>query len=282
MIRRIVIGTSAAALAVAGLAAVGVGTAGAAPKPIIQSVSSGHVTCHISAKAKIAPALKNNWVKADHQGDTFGGPTFPVRALPDAQFASTTPVQTSAKAKSIDCSGSVSGTGVNGPGTATVTGIKITLTQVSNSVDNPPLNTAGSTCLGLVAGTDEGDQAATYSSLVSFKTSGAKIDPTTTTGDTITPVVDVNGVGFSISGGTVTGSWAGGSGGSTAYVGPEVLAAVGAPAATGAAPNPNPTCQANLKLKAATSKKAASASLKGPKGLKKIATLPSSTFTLDK
>jgi hypothetical protein len=278
MIRKIAVSVSATAIAVAGLAAAGVGTASAAPKPIISTVTTGHVDCNIEAKATVVPALKNNWVKADHQTDTFGSPTFPVRQLNNVQYASTAPVNTSAKGKSVSCSGTISGTGVNGPGTATLTGLKITLTQHTAAVDNPPLSTGGATCANLLAGTSPGDQAATYKTVLGFKTSGAKVAETTITGQTITPA----GLGFQIAGGTITGSWAGGTGSSQANVSADVINAVLAPAATGSAPTPNPTCQANLKLKAATPKKPASASLKGPKGLKKIETLPSSTFSLDK
>jgi hypothetical protein len=272
MIRKFLVASSAGVVALAGLATFGVGVASA--KTItITHVTSASVTCHITAKVGLVPGLKNNWVKTDHASD----PDVAVKNIPNTQFASTTPVSTSAKAKSVSCTGTATGNDGTTTGTATVTGIKLTLTQATPSVDNPPLTVGGSTCAGLLAGTQPGDVAATYKSVIDFKTSGAKLGETIINGSSIAP----SGLGFGITGGTISGSFAGGSSSSQANVDGTTIAAITAAAPTSAAPTPTSAlCQPTLKIKPASPKKAESVSLKAPKGLKKIGIIDSSTITL--
>ena len=71
------------------------------------------------------------------------------------------------------------------------------------AIDNPPLNNnGGSTCVGLLAGTAGEDVAATYTSTVSLKGSGAKLATFDIVGSAVAPA----GLGFAITGGTATGS----------------------------------------------------------------------------
>ncbi len=256
MIRRIALAGAAGAIALGGLAALGVGSAGAAPV-IIHTATSANISCTLTSTAKLNPPLKNNWKKADHTGDAEAA----VKNLPDTKFNTDGDQSVTSNAKTTTCTGSVS----DASATATVSSLKISLSPNTQGVDNPPLQ-EDNTCAGLLAGTQPEDTAATYKSLITIKTvpGGAKVDPTNITGATIA----TSGAGFAIAGGTMTGSLAGGSGKTQAYITQPTLDAVAAPVATSSAPTPNPTCQANLKLK--TKKGVTTASLKGPKGLKKI------------
>lgn len=259
MFRKLIVGASVAALTAGGLAAVAVGQAGAA-KPVITQVTGGSVNCSMEAKAKIKPKLKNNWVQAAHAGDIPA-----VAALPNTTFADQAPVNVSANAKTIACTGSVT----NGVASAAVTGMKIKLTQISNAIDNPPLS-PGATCVNLLSGTNPEDVAATYQMHIKFKTVGAKLADTTITGSQITPG---GGLGFIIDGGTIGGSFAGGSSSSQAYIDPATLAAVTAAPATSSQPVPSSVlCEASLKIKDKTKKGVVTttAKFKKPKGLGKI------------
>jgi hypothetical protein len=258
MIRRIALAAAAGALALGGLAVAGNGVANAAP-PSISVATSANIKCNITATATLSPALKNNWVQAQHQpSSTPPESNANVNAIPDTTFAVSGPTTTSAKAKSISCD--PSSTATDGTNTAQIVSLKITLGQSTPAVDNPPLQPDG-TCTGLTAGTAPEDTAATYGSHVTFKTTGAKLAPTDVAGSSIAP----SGFGFAITGGTITGSMAGGNSKSQAYIDGATIAAVGAAPANSTQPTPSSTtCQASLKIKPT------SATLKAPKGLKKI------------
>jgi hypothetical protein len=258
MIRRIALAGVAGALALGGLAASGIGTAGAATVTIT-TATSANISCSITAKAKIAPALKNNWDQQVHEA-ADGETNADVSAIPDTKFSSDDPNTVSSKAKSISCTG----TATNGPNTATITGVKVTLGSGTPAVDNPPLQ-VDNTCSALLAGTPAEDVPATYNTTITFKTSpGVKLAPTTTAGQTIA----TSGAGFAVAGGTVGGSLAGGTGKTQANISDTTtIPAVAAQPATSLAPFPNRTCEANLKIKTGVHH---AASLKGPKGLKKI------------
>jgi len=257
MIRRIALAGVAGALALGGLAASGIGTAGAATVTIT-TATSANISCTITAKAKLSPALKNSWDQQAHEA-ADGETNADVSAIPDTKFSTDGDNHVSSKAKSLSCTGSAT----DGTNTAAVTGVKITLGDGTAAVDNPPLQ-EDNTCSGLLAGTQPGDVAATYTSTISFKASGAKLAPTTASGQTIAPA----GVGFAVTGGTLSGSLAGGNGKTQANISDtNTIPAVTAPAATSTSPTPNRTCESNLKIKTGAHH---AASLKGPKGLKKI------------
>jgi len=247
---------AAGALALGGLAVVGGGTASAGP-PVISAATSASFSCDFTAKAKITPALKTNWVQADHSSD----PNPDVVAIPDTKFSTDGDNNVSSTAKSTSCTGTIT----QGAVTATVSSIKIKLSNLTQATDNPPLQ-VDNTCSGLTAGTAPEDVAATYQSDISIKASGVKVLGAHVAGSTISPAT--HDLGFRIQGGTFSGSLAGGNSKALAYIDGDTLAAFGAPAATSANPTPSSTkCQASLKIKGGT---AHSASLKGPKGLKKI------------
>jgi hypothetical protein len=263
MIRRIALAGAAGALALAGLAASGIGGAGAAPV-VVTNATSANISCTIATTAKIAPALKNNWDQQAHEA--ADGETNPyVQAIPDTKFNTDGPNSVSAKAKSITCSGSAT----DGTNTATVTGVQLTLLGGTQAIDNPPLQD-DNTCAGLLAGTAPEDTAATYKSDVKFKTTGAKMVNATATGIALAPA----GIGFGLTGGTWAGSLAGGNGKTQANLASgDTLAQVTSPPASSSQPVPNGTqCEATLKVKADKPGKpgTGSASLKAPKGLKKI------------
>jgi hypothetical protein len=273
MIRKIAIGVATASLAAGVLATAGAGTAFAG-KVTIGPVTSANVSCNITAKATLNPALKNNWVQSQHTAD----PNPAVVALPNTQFATlNTQANTSAKSKGT-CSGSVTD---NAGHTASVTSVKVELSTLTPGVDNPPLNNnGGSTCTGLLAGTAGEDSAATYKSHVSFKASGFVIAPYDINGSTVQPA----GLGFSVTGGTATGNFAGSTGTSQANVDGATLSAVIEGPPTSAAPKPTGKCQPSLKAKPAVTgahPKPATASLKAPKGLSKLV-IASGTFTVTK
>jgi len=258
MIRRIALAGVAGALALGGLAASGIGTAGAATVTIT-TATSANISCTITAKAKLSPALKNSWDQQAHEA-ADGETNADVSAIPDTKFSTDGDNHVSSKAKSLSCTGSAT----DGAHTATITGLKITLGDGTAAIDNPPLQ-EDNTCSGLLAGTQPGDVGATYTSTISFKTSpGVKLALTTASGQGIAPA----GVGFAVTGGTLSGSLAGGNGKTQANISDTTtIPAVTAAPATSAAPFPNRTCESNLKIKTGVHH---AASLKGPKGLKKI------------
>jgi len=276
MIRKIAVGVAATAVAAAGLAVSGGGVAHAA-SATITNVTSANVTCSITAKATLAPALKNNWVKAEHAAD----PVQAVKDLPNTQFAALNAANsTSAKSKG-SCTGTVTGThpAVKGVTTSTMTAtsIKIGLATTTQAIDNPPLNNnGGSTCTGLLAGTAGEDVGAKYTSTITLKGSGAKLPVFTISGSTVQPA----GLGFSITGGVASAPFgAGTTGVSQANADGATIAAVVAGPATSANPKPTSKCQASLKVK--TKKDVTTAELKAPKGFSKL-TIGSGTFDLDK
>lgn len=310
MIRKIALAGAAGAVALSGLAFTGGGVAHAA-KPTLTDVTSADVSCTITAKATLVPSLKNNWLPVQHngindhpgfplgdEGDVYQSelenpgqdgtphrndnePMQVVKDLPFTQFAAlNTPNATTAKAKG-DCEGTITGT--RGPGdpettTMTVTKVKVTLTTLTNSVDNSPFNNnGGSTCIGLLSGTADEDEAATFRSAISLKGSGAKVPAFNIDGSSVVP----EGLGFAITGGTADAPFTGATGVSQANVDLTTLLAVLDGPPSSLAPKATSKCQPSLKVKQATSTKPASATLKAPKGLKKLG-ISSGTFTLEK
>jgi hypothetical protein len=290
MIRKIALAGAGAAVALAGLAALA-GPA-SAKSVTLTSIDSANISCNIApTKASVVPALKNNWVQANHNGvndvvagDPLGDPVrvegtgtgqwndtetnAHVKAIPNTKFSTDGNNTVSSKSKTTSCTGSVTKTGV---GTFPVTSLKVELSNFTNGVDNNPQNT-DNTCQGLLAGTPANDVAATYKATITPKLTGAKMAESTTTG--LSLVAGGGGaIGFQISGGTTTGPLAGSNSLTTAYVTGDVLAAVSQTPATSAnpaPPKPGSSCEGSLKIKADKPGKPGSATLKGPKGFKKI------------
>jgi hypothetical protein len=215
------------------------------------------VHCNITAKVKLFTKLKNEWVQADHQDD----PSAAVRAIPDTRFSENGPVATRVKGK-----GTCSGLATDGVVNASVFKVKFELT----SDPAQPGSSDPATCDALLAG---GESTARYDSVISWKSKDAKIVDTVVQDAEITP----SGLGFETSGGTVFGSFAGGTSVSQGNVDTDtILAFTQAPPTS---TNPVPTyrqCQPSIKLK--TKKGVESAKLKKPKGFKKIGIVAGSTL----
>lgn len=266
MIRRIALAGVAGAVALGGLAAMG-GSAYAA-KPIITAGAGSSVSCSLTSSAKVSPALKDNWVHADHQSD----PNLAVRAIPDTVLATAGPVTVTAKSKSVSCTGTVT----NGTDTATVTGVKILLT----SDPAHPGSTDPATCAGLVAPDPMNPSTARYNATLSWKASGAKVNPTTITGSSISSA----GGNFGVSGGVITGSFAGGSSSTVSAPDGATLNAFLSstaiqPGLVSSTHTDGGPCQGSLKLK--NKKGVDTATLKAGKGIKKIG-LASGTLLINR
>jgi len=250
----------AVALTGGGAIALSTVTAGAA-KVVITAGPGSSASCSLTATAKLAPALKNDWVASP--GDSVPA----VAALPNTQFGSPGPVATSAKA-----TGSCTGTATDGTNTATITGIK----KLTIAVDPAhPGSSAEATCSSLLAGS-----TAQFNTTIEWSTSGDKVANTTVTDSAIG--ISLSPIGFTFSGGTVSGSFAGGSISSLGTVSPAVIAEVTQPQETGAQAQANSYtslgCEPTLKLKT-NGKGVTTASLKKPKGFKEIVVSSGSTLT---
>ena len=230
-----------------------------AGKPTITAGAGSSISCNITAGIKLSVPLKNDWVQADHASD----PVAAVAALADQTFAANGP-----EIITIKGSGTCTGTVTDGTNSASVTAIKF-------SVTNDPAhlgNTTEASCAGLLAATPP--STSEYDSTIAYTSATAKISPTTVT-DQVIPAG-----GFNLTGGSISGSFAGTGG---------VIAAAGVPdattvsailqgAPTSAAPVPAfPQCQPTLVIK--VKKGVTSATLKAPKGLKKLSMVTGSTLT---
>ncbi len=189
MFKRLLVGTAAVIIGTTGLVAVTAGVSGAS-KPTITAGPGSSVSCNITASVKLSPSLKNDWVAADHSTD----PDPAVVALPNTTFGTDGPVIVSLKG-----SGTCTGTVTDGVNTASVTAVKFTLTNDPAHLGN----SSEATCSSLVTGMPP--STAEYDTTISYSSSSAKITPTTITDETIPPA------SFSTEGGTISGSFAGGT-----------------------------------------------------------------------
>ena len=203
--------------------------------------------------------LKNDWVQSAHATD----PEAAVVAIANTQFAGNGP-----EGITIKGSGTCTGTVTDGTNTASVTAIKFTV-----GVDPAHTgNTTEQTCAGLLSATPP--STTQFDSTISYTSPTAKIAPTSVVGQVIPPV------SFNLTGGTISGSFAG-PGGSVAAAGvPDstTISAITQAAPTSTSPSPAfPQCQPTLSIK--VKKGVTTATLKAPKGLKKIGLVAGSTLT---
>ena len=247
------------AVATSGLVAATTGVSVAA-KPTITAGPGSSLSCNITASAKLSPGLKNDWVQADHSTD----PDPAVVALPNTTFGAAGPVIVSVKG-----SGTCTGTVTDGVNTASVTAVKFSLTNDPAHLGN---NSRG-ICSSLVTGMPP--STAEYDTTIDYTAIGAKVTPTTVTDQTTPPA------SFNIQGGVVTGSFAGGTASASGVPDSTTINAVlqGAPTSTDPVPA-YPQCQPSLKLK--TGKHGPEASLKAPKGLKKLSLVSGSTLSISR
>ncbi len=247
-VKKFLCGAAVLAVAVGGLVAIANDAAAAAvPKPTIVAGSGSAVRCNITAVASLAPVPKDDWVQAQHSTD----PDPAVAALPDSDFSAPGP-----SAMSLKGNGTCSGNVTNGFDAAPVTSVKFTV-----SVDpSHPGSPGPATCASLLAGS-----STRYISNFSWKATGATIAPSVVMDSTVA----ISNGSMSIAGGTVTGSFAGGS---ASTQGPLDAVTVGAlEQAPPSSSSPTPTfkqCQPTLKVQ--DKRGVQSASLLAPKGLKTI------------
>ena len=240
------------------------------------------VTCTITGSVKISPPLMDNWDHTQHTNDPNTNETVKaaMASIPDVPFsAGHVPVTTTSKSTAT-CSGTaVDPTITTGPNSAPITSATITSTSISSGTND-------ATCLNLNSSTGSTD----LHSIITWKTtaSGFKIAASDVHSD-VSQLIDGHGAGFKITPTSSTGSFAGGSGETDAYVDKATIDALGDGAASGNPPTfdngaplgafGNPVlCQPTLSEKftpassgpAQGSSDAIAIKLKKPKGLKAI------------
>ncbi len=259
MFRKIAVVVAGLAVATGGLVAATAGVSGASKLTVTAGAGSS-ISCNITAKVKLTPSLKNNWIQSQHAGD----PDAAVRAIVDTTFAANGPVIISVKG-----SGTCTGTVTDGVNTLPVTSVKF-------SVTNDPAHLGSATpatCTSLLTGMPP--STAEYDTSISYGATGGKVTPTTITDQVIPPV------SFSISGGTISGSFAGGTATTNGVPDSTTVSAITQAPASSTNPVPAfPQCEASIKIKAASAKHPETATLKAPKGLKKVGIVAGSTLAL--
>jgi hypothetical protein len=218
-----------------------------AGKPTITLGPGTSINCQITAKVKLTPSLKNDWSQAAHTTD----PDPTVVALPDTVFASNGPTTTSAKAKGT-CTGTVS----DGTQSFPVSSLKLTTSSTSGD------SLTEATCSGLATPS----ATTTFSTTITLKAVGANVNPITTTSNLAT-LIDTHGVGFQLGILSATGITGTPSGLTNAYVDANTIGAILSTPSTSTVPSTSP-CEATIKFKKGV------ATLKAPKGFKKIAIGP--------
>ena len=264
MIKTVVKTALAASLAAGGLVALAA-TPASAGGITVTAGSGSSISCSITASAKLSPALKNDWVASQHSTD----PQAVIAALPNTTFASASPAATSGKG-----SGTCSGTVTDGVNTLPVTAVSFSITT---DPANPGVGPA--TCASLLTG-----GTAKYVIAIKYTATGGKVTTTTISGVTLTPQISPQG--FVFAGGTIAGSFAGGSDTSTALISPAAVDPVllqapetGAQALAGSFTSLG--CQPTLKVKSLAGT-ITSATMKAPKGFKAISIISGSTMAISK
>jgi hypothetical protein len=255
MLKTVVKSALAASLAAGGLIAVSAGVASAAAVTVTAGAGSS-LSCGLNATAKLTPALKNGWTKTTT--DTIPA----VNSLPTTAFAAAGPVALASKGTGTGCTG----TAKEGSVTSSITAYKLATTAVSGTGSTDPAS-----CANLIS--DSASSTQKFDSTISWTGSPNKIAPTTITDQGLS--VSTSPAGFEFSGGTITGSFAGGSVTAVAAVSSALISAVTQPQETGAEALAKSYtslgCEPTLKVKAVSSKLPnGSAALTAPKGLKEI------------
>jgi hypothetical protein len=243
-------------LTVASLSAVAVSATAGAKAPTIIAGPGSSASCTTNATAKLSPALKNDW----NASPSDSVPA--VAALPQTTFASNGPVTTTAKGN-----GTCSGTATDGVNTAAIVGVK----KITVATDPAhPGSSSEASCANLISSAAAGT-AGEFNTTIEWIGSGAKIANTVVTDSLLS--ASLSPPGFVFSGGTITGSFAGGSVSSLSPVTAALIAEVGQAQETGAQAQAGTYaslgCEPTIKLKT-NGKGVTSASLKPPKGLKSI------------
>jgi YVTN family beta-propeller protein len=225
-------------------------------KPTVLAGPGSSVQCAIAAKATPTPALKDDWVQAQHSTD----PDAAVVALPNTTFSSPGAPQINITGRGT-CTGNVS----NGFNTAPVTSMKFT-----TSVDPAHPGSGPATCAGLFAG----GSPAEYVSTIDWKATGAIVPPTVVTDSTMS----LSGGEIHGSGGVLSGSFTEGVTSSLGILDSVTVGALDQSPPSSGSPVPAfRQCQPTLVLH--TKSGVQSAQLRAPKGLKKFQLTTGSTFS---
>lgn len=254
----------AASLAAGGLVALAAVPASAATIKVTAGTGST-VNCNLTATAKLKPALKLDWVASQHSSD----PQAAVKALPNTTLSDPSPAALSAKG-----TGTCTGSATDGVNTLPVTAVSLKI------VTDPAVpGTGPATCGSLLTG-----NGAKYNATLKYTATNGKVNSTTITDMNLAP--SLSPLGFTFSGGTIAGSFAGGTAQALGLVDPSLTSILfqapetGAQALAGSYVSLG--CQPTLKVKAVKGDPStiATATLKAAKGVKAIATLPTSTLAL--
>ena len=254
----------AASLAAGGLIAISAVPASAATVKVTAGTGST-VNCNLTASAKLKPALKSDWVASQHSTD----PQSVIKNLLNTTFASPVPVVTSAKG-----TGTCTGSATDGVNTLPVTAVSLKIATDSAHPGSGPAS-----CASLLA-----PNTALFNATLKYTATGGKVNSTTITGMNFG--LSFSPLGFTFSGGTIAGSFAGGKANALGAVDPSLLTVVTQAPETGAQALAGSYvslgCQPTLKVKALKTDPSTigTATLKAPKGLKKVQTLPTSTLAL--
>jgi hypothetical protein len=254
----------AVSLAAGALLALSAAPASAATIKVTAGTGST-ISCNLVVTAKLSPALKNDWVASQHSTDPQGV----IKALPTTTYASPSPVVTSAKG-----TGTCTGSAKDGVHTLPVTAVSL---KIATDPAHP--GTGPASCTSLLTGS-----TALFNATLKYTATGGKVNSTTITDMNFAP--SLAPLGFKFSGGTIAGSFGGGTAQALGTVDTSLIGVVTQAPETGAQALAGSYvslgCQPTLKVKALKTDPATigTASLKAPKGLKKVLTLPTSTLAL--
>jgi len=279
------------ALGVGGFLAVPYTSANGTTPPIVAG-SGSSASCTITGTVKISPGLANDWDQSAHSSDpgdaqatggvvskdaqTYTGNatiTAAMASIPDTPYsAGFTKVTTTSKTVAV-----CTGTATDGAHSTSVDGATITSQSISDGTNE-------ATCSGLNANTGS---TPLHSDIKWTSTGPFKIAPSSVT-STVSQLLDSHGAGFDVSSSGGTGSFAGGTGETKAYVDNVAIASISGAAATTANPtaiNPllgiaslcEPTVTGKFAPAALGAGDSVAIKLKKPKGLKAI-TIGEGTF----
>lgn len=234
----------------------------------ITAGTGSSVSCTIAGTAKLAPTLVNDWSQAQHSGanaDPNANATVKaaMASIPNDTFSAGTVAVTTSSKVSATCTGTVTdGTNTTGVASATITSSSISA------------GTSEATCSGLAS-----PGSSTFSSTIAWKGTGTTKIANTTSTLALASLVDTHGVGFdltanpSTAGTSISGSFAGGSTETKAYIDGTTLNAIAGGPSTFDTPSTS-VCEATLSSKFTPAGPGVSDSvaikLKKPKGLKQI------------
>jgi hypothetical protein len=250
---KVLAGTGALAMALAGTVMATATTATAGGPTIIPGPGTSITCSGLKAKAALTPALKQNWLKSEHASD----PDPAWVAAPDTEFATESPTTTTTATGKANCTGTVT----DGTNTATVSKVTFSANSVSTNtaeVSGPFAGKTFASCGGLAtqSGTNFFDETVTFIS----KTA---VIPPVTVHASLSTLIDTHGVGFDLTSVSATGTTGTVGGDTKAYIDAKSVIAVASSAPTSTV-QPKNVCEPSAKVKKGV------LALKAPKGLGQI------------